>query len=136
MTTFLDTSAILAVLDADEEQHEPAAALWQELVTSGERLLTSNYVLVECFALVQRRLGMEAVRVLQEDILPVLAVHWIDTDDHAAATEALLTAGRRRLSLVDCTSFRVMRRLRIARAFTLDRHFREQGFLVVPAGGA
>lgn len=132
MTTFVDTSALLAVLDADEARHEAAAAVWRELVAGGEKLLTTSYVLVECFALVQRRLGMAAVRVLQEEVLPVLAVHWIDAEDHAAATESLLTAGRRGLSLVDCSSFRVMRRLRIARAFALDGDFPEQGFAVRP----
>jgi predicted nucleic acid-binding protein len=41
---------------------------------------------------------------------------------------ALLTAGRRELSLVDCVSFACMRRLGITRALHFDRHFKEQGF--------
>jgi predicted nucleic acid-binding protein len=43
-----------------------------------------------------------------------------------------LTSARRRLSLVDCTSFEVMRRLGITSAFAIDRHFVEQGFEVLP----
>jgi uncharacterized protein len=87
---------------------------------------------VECFALVQRRLGMAAARALEEDLLPVVGIHWIDAADHAAAVESFLTAARR-LSLVDCTSFRVMRRHRVARAFAFDDDFAEQGFELVPA---
>lgn len=40
----------------------------------------------------------------------------------------MLVAGRRDLSLVDCSSFVTMRRLGIKKAFALDEHFREQGF--------
>jgi predicted nucleic acid-binding protein len=41
---------------------------------------------------------------------------------------AVLTAGRRELSLVACTSFACVRRRGMARAFHFDRHFRTQGF--------
>jgi predicted nucleic acid-binding protein len=47
-------------------------------------------------------------------------------------TSALLTANRRQLSLVDCVSFEMMRRLGIKTAFTYDRHFSEQGFECLP----
>lgn len=46
---------------------------------------------------------------------------------------ALLVAGRRRLSLVDCASFDGMRRLGLNTAFTLDPHFGDQGFTCLPA---
>lgn len=112
-----------------------AATAWRDLLLADEPLLTTNYVLVECFALVQRRLGMAAARALEEDLLPVVAVHWIEASDHAAAVEAFLTAARRGLSLVDCTSFRVMRRHRVARAFVFDNDFAKQGFELVPTPG-
>ena len=47
-------------------------------------------------------------------------------------TAGLLSARRQDLSLVDCTSFAVMRSLGLRRAFTLDPHFAEQGCEVVP----
>ncbi|MCB2261971.1 MAG: hypothetical protein LGR52_03395 [Candidatus Thiosymbion ectosymbiont of Robbea hypermnestra] len=95
-------------------------------------LVTSNYVLVESFALIQARLGVDAVRAFNDAILPVVVCQWVTEEDHAAAVEAVLTSGRRGLSLVDCSSFRVMRRLGIHRAFAIDRHFREQGFDLLP----
>ena len=51
---------------------------------------------------------------------------------HRAAVAAVLASARRNLSLVDCASFEVMRRRGLRTAFTLDRHFAEQGFAVVP----
>ena len=128
MSVFLDTSALLAVLDADDSYHARARDVWADLVNRGEDLIVTNYVLVETFALVQHRLGMEAIRSLAEDILPLVRVHWVNEADHQAAVAALLTAGQRRLSLVDCMSFLIMRQLNLRAAFAFDSDFRAQGF--------
>ena len=85
-------------------------------------------MLLECCALVQRRLGLPAVRAIQEDMVPVLQVRWIDDRTHALGMAAVLAAGRRNLSLVDCTSFVLMRESGIQAAFAFDKHFREEGF--------
>lgn len=130
---FIDTSAFLALLDADDAHHAGVKKAWGEILDSDVLLATSNYVLVETFALVQHRLGLEAARALQEDVVPLLRIHWVDGEIHGSGASAVLAAGRKRLSLVDCTSFEVMRRSGIHRAFTLDRHFREQGFTTIPS---
>lgn len=129
---FIDTSAFLALLDADGAGHRAAKDVWVKLLQSDALLVSSNYVLVETFALVQNRLGIDAIRVFQEDIVPLLNIRWIDSFIHSASISALLSAGRRRLSLVDCSSFEIMRNTGIRDAFTLDRHFREYGFECMP----
>lgn len=129
---FVDTSALYAVLDRDDEFHAQAAAQWAELLSGPSEVLTSNYVIVECFALIQRRLGIDAVRIFSADVLPVITVQWISADDHEAATQALLAAARRDLSLVDCASFVLMRDLGIRSAFAFDEDFEQQGFQMIP----
>ena len=132
MTTFVDTSALLAVLDADDQNHLSARQIWERLVTDEEDLVCTNYILVETFALAQSRFGLEAVRTLQGDIVPVLRIEWMDAQSHGNSVAALLTAARRQLSLVDCASFDAMHHLGITTAFTFDHHFAEQGFGPVP----
>ncbi|MDY7076128.1 MAG: PIN domain-containing protein [Chloroflexota bacterium] len=132
MSVFVDTSALFAVLDADDQNHEQARQTWADLINRETELICTNYVLVEIVALVQHRLGTEAVRVLQEDVVPILRVEWVDENAHRAGVTALLIAARRQLSLVDCVSFGTMRRLGIKTAFTFDRHFTEQGFEHIP----
>ena len=132
MTIFVDTAALYAFLDADDANHAECEREWRRLLEHGEQLVTSNYVLVEACALVQHRLGVQAVRDLQEVMLPALQVLWVDEQAHREAVSALLTAGRRELSLVDCASFGLMRKWGITSAFTLDRHFDEQGFRRLP----
>jgi predicted nucleic acid-binding protein len=132
MSIFIDTSAFLAILDADDQYHQKADTAWQEILSSREDLITTNYILVETFALVQRRLGLEALKVFQGDIIPVLDIEWITEGLHQNAVDMLIIAAQRQLSLVDCTSFTVMRKTGLKKAFTFDSHFMKQGFVAIP----
>ena len=129
---FVDTSALYAVLDRDDQNHPLAKSTWSSLLQADDALIVTNYVVVEATALVQHRLGMEAVRALCGDILPALDMHWIGEDEHKHAQNALLAADRRKVSLVDCSSFHVMRSRMMRAAFAFDPHFREQGFELLP----
>ena len=132
---FLDTSGLYAVFDGDDVGHPAAARVWDELLRSDVALHMSSYVLVELTALLQRRLGVRAVDALATYVLPWVHVSWVDESLHAQALAGLLAAGRRELTLVDCAGFALMRKLGLRRAFTLDGHFAEQGFTVLPATG-
>ena len=132
MTEFVDTSAFFALLDADDHNRDRARAHLRELIVGEVELLTHEYVVVETTALVQRRLGLVALRRFVDDLLPLVQVAWVDEDLHREAREALLAAGRRAVSLVDWTSFLIMRRHGVRRAFTFDPDFGAEGFEVVP----
>ncbi len=132
MKTFIDTSALYALLDRDDNNHARAKRTWSAVLAQNSALLiTSNYIVIEATALVQSRLGIEAVKALHEAILPLLTTEWVSAATHRASVAALLTASQRRLSLVDCSSFEVMRALNIGSAFTFDPHFKEQGFTCI-----
>lgn len=132
MTIYADTSALYALLDAGNAQHQAAIEEWAAIRERGDSLLTSNYVLLELMALVGRRLGLQAVRDVQADFVPVLEIIWVGEAIHERAMAALLTAGKRDLSLVDCVSFEVMRERNLGTAFAFDPHFTEQGFRCIP----
>mgnify|MGYP001809844345 CR=1 FL=1 len=132
MNCFIDTSALLAVFDRDDEFHEKAVATWRRLIGEEWRMITSSYTLLETLALFQKRLGLKAVRTLQIDVVPLLDVIWVTKALHDAAVTALLATERRKRSLVDCTGFEVMRSGSLTRAFTFDRHFADQGFELLP----
>jgi predicted nucleic acid-binding protein len=132
MRVFIDTSAFYALLDRDDENHQKAKTAWASLLENEDALMTSNYVLVETFALIQHRLGMDAVRGVQNDIMPLVHIEYVIQELHRSGVSALLSASRRSLSLVDCISFEMMRTLEIKTAFAFDPHFREQGFNISP----
>ncbi len=128
MSVFVDTSFLVALLDEDDERAGEATKAWCRLAALRTPVLTSNYVVLESCAVTQRRLGLPAVRRLVRQLLAPVTVEWITRSDHEAALEALLLAGRRGLSMVDCTSFELMRRMGVGECLAFDDHFAEQGF--------
>lgn len=91
---------------------------------------------METSALVQRRLGMPALRDFQRIFAPLLECFWVDAEIHEAALTGLLAAGRRNLSLVDCASFQIMHRHGIQTAAAFDADFAREGFRVLPGNKA
>jgi predicted nucleic acid-binding protein len=129
---FVDTSAFYALMDGDDAEHSRALKLWEGEPPGEGILVTTNYVVFEAMALFQARLGMAAIRMFHDAVLPLVRVEWIDEIVHGQAVSAFISADRRGLSLVDLSSFVTMRRLGIRSAFTFDRHFRQYGFETLP----
>lgn len=132
MNVFIDTAAFLAVLNANDRFHQSAKHTWNEILSLNSPLFSSNYVILETIALLQHRFGIEAVSLFENNILPVVAIAWVDEAIHKRGISALLAANRRDLSLVDCTSFEIIRHLGLDKIFSFDPHFREQGFELIP----
>lgn len=124
---FLDTSAIYALADQADPQHQRAKELMQAALESGEEILTHNYVLVEAMALLQNRLGLDAAVSLARDSR-AFHIEWVDETTHEEAVRRLTRLGKRRLSLVDQVSFLVMRRRGVRTALAFDPDFEEEGF--------
>jgi uncharacterized protein len=127
---FLDTSGILAFLDRDDEFHGRAVVAWREMVEGGREAVTTDYVRLESWSLVQRRLGLRALEDFHSTLLPMCRVEPVGEEGFARAGGQVLLSQRRELSLVDVASFDCMRRLGLRRALAFDGHFREQGFRV------
>lgn len=132
MTLFVDTSALYALMDRDDLNHAGAERFWAEL-SPDEPLLTHNYVMVETSALVQRRLGIEALQALVDELVLPISTLLVDRAVHEAAVSAVLAARLRQVSLVDAVSFEVMRRAGIRAAFAFDEHFARFGFELRPS---
>ena len=124
---FFDTSAALALADAEDDNHAQAVLAMARLMAEGRALLTHSYVLVESAAVLQRRLGLKSALAFLSDSRH-LNVHWVTAEDHAEAVGVLGKRDRRKLSLVDCMSFIVMRKYRDTMALAYDSDFRAEGF--------
>lgn len=133
MTTLVDTSALFALVSENDPRHDRALA-WLEGVAAleDERLLTHNYVVTETIALTHARLGMPAIRLLLDEIMPVCEIRFVDEDLHERVVTAFLAGLRRGVSFVDRTSFELMRETGIRQAFAFDDDFVDEGFETVP----
>ena len=129
---FLDTSAIFALADARDPNHESAVELFGRALEDRQSFLVHNYVLIESAALMQRRLGFDSALQLLRDA-ESFEVHWVTASDHRNAVAMLEARHRRLLSLVDCMSFVVMRDTGTLTCLAFDEDFEREGF--VPFSG-
>lgn len=128
---FADTSGLLALLNAKDENHARAERAFASLRTRQAPLVSTSYVLVETDALVGRRLGLDAVRSFRADFAPLIEVVWVDEALHNAGLDLLLDRRKRLRSLVDAVSFIAMRQRNVDEAFAFDPHFEQEGFSLV-----
>ena len=126
---FIDTSAIYALADKADPNHIAAYSKFEDVLKSGEMFLLHNYILLESAALLQARLGLSSAILFLKDAKS-FEVEWVDLDLHKEAEKELEKIGKRGISLVDCTSFIVMRRRGVQRVFAFDPDFKNQGFLI------
>ena len=121
MTAFVDSSAWYAAADADDANHLRAAARIEEFAG---RLLTSDHALIETWYLASRRLGLQIAETLLNrirlGIARVEATTLADLEVAARIREAFPDQG---FSIVDRTSWSVMRRLGVHDAIAFDRDF-------------
>jgi len=132
MSIFVDTSALYALLVSTDQGHVAVSRAFQTALKSGQAFLSTSYIQIETVALLQGRIGLDAVRDLQQKILPVINMEWITESVHRRAVARLFNESRRGLSLVDCVSFEVMKERGLTHALTLDRHFEQCGFVMLP----
>jgi predicted nucleic acid-binding protein len=131
---FVDTGAFVARYIRQDGHHRRARRAWAEIDRSRSRCFTSNFVLDETFTLLGRRSSYpfaadRARALLSSTALTILRP---DADDETRAVDLFAKFADQRVSFTDCVSFILMRRHRLARAFTFDRHFGDAGFEVMP----
>ena len=121
----VDTSAIYALLDADDAYHRKAVAILRALHRRSLTPLLTNFIVAESHALLLSRLGADiARRWLMAHVWPIEPVN---PRDEEKAKEIIRKYTDKTFSYTDATSFAVMERLAIRSAFGFDPHFRQYG---------
>src|SRR5438270_6512106 len=107
---FVDTSGFYALLDASDPFHSAARGLFERAEREQWPLLTTNYVVHETWALVQHRLGWEALEDFLDVMLPLCRIDFVDEPLHALGVQRCRQARLRNFSLTDCISLECMKR--------------------------
>jgi predicted nucleic acid-binding protein len=120
-----DSSAILALLDADDADHARAVAAARDIAAEARPSFVTNYIEAEAHALLLRKLGRIIARQwLLTGGLPVVRVL---PAEEQKAREILARHTDMDWTLCDAISFAVLEARHVGRAFTFDRHFRQYG---------
>lgn len=124
---FFDTSAIYAFINKEDPDHKRVKAF---LNSFKGKVFITNYIFNETINLVNARLG-HGNAVIAGDILlksPQMEKIWVTPKDEKGAWELFVSRGDKSYSFTDCTSFVVMKRLKLKKCLTLDKHFKQEGF--------
>ena len=130
---FIDTGAFLGRYLPDDQHHAAALAGWAQLSEQRLACCTSNLVLCETITLLARRAdyGFAAEKARLIHASAVLRLLRPTREDELLAVNWLEKFADQKVSFTDAVSFELMRRHRITRAFTFDRHFELAGFKVL-----
>ena len=131
---FVDTGGWYACADEADTVHALARTARDEWLESGGLLVTTDYVLDETLTLLRARLGLAATESWWHQIETAsrLRWEWINMVRVEKAREIFFRHRDKSYSFTDCTSFVVMKELRLKQALTTDKHFVQAGFQVVP----
>ena len=124
-----DSSAILALLDADDADHTRAVAAAKQIAAEKRPSFITNYIEVEAHALLLRKLGRSLAR--EWLLTGGLSVVRVMPPEEQRAKELLARYTDKDWTLCDAVSFAVMDSRRVKRAFTFDHHFRQYGRLEI-----
>jgi predicted nucleic acid-binding protein len=129
---FVDTSAWFSYVNRLDPDHTRIRSLFQ---TFQGRLVTSNFSFDETVIVSLYRLGDRVAVTVSEVLLAptVVDLLWLTPDDEHRAWTLSFVRHDKTYSYMDCTSFVLMRHLRIQQTIALDADFQREGFLLLPA---
>lgn len=133
---FVDTSGWAYFLDQQDPLHAEVLAIVRRILTQKRHLVTTSYVITELVALLSSRYHLprqqvvKAVNLIKAD--PSVKVIYIDKSLDDEAWNLLESRLDKEWSLVDASSFVVMKRYGITEALTTDHHFTQAGLLRRP----
>jgi predicted nucleic acid-binding protein len=130
---FIDTPAFIARYMANDQYHRQAMKIWESIKKKALKCFTSNFVLDEVFTFVGRRAGNNFVAERAENIYASESIMILrpDEKDELNAIGYFKKYSDQKVSFTDCVSFVLMKKHRITKAFTFDKHFRLPGFLIL-----
>jgi predicted nucleic acid-binding protein len=130
---FVDSGAWIALALSRDPLHAPAREQWELLVGVGAKLHTSIPVVIETFTFLDRNANRDVALAWKEAVynpaeVTILPCEFSDLEQSWAYFRR---ADLHKLSAVDATSFAIMKRARIRRAYAFDYHFAAAGFRLV-----
>ena len=103
MTVFVDAESLCVLLEREHPQHHLVASLWRLEIEARSPLATSNYAVLKACGAIHARHGIAGVRILVEELVPLLHVEWVRPDDHLLGLAVFLATPAPSDNLVDLT---------------------------------
>ena len=128
---FVDTSALVALFDRKDSNHLRAKAIMERIKTDRIQMLISDYIFDECITTVLSAIGHRAAVTVGEFMLSskIVEITWLDDSVKLRAWDFFKRHSDKSFSFTDCTTFILMKELRVNTYFSFDRDFQQAGFV-------
>jgi predicted nucleic acid-binding protein len=125
MRVFIDTGAFIALTDADDENHIAAKTFYKESIEKGTKFITTNFVVCETMNYLRAKVSHEVSVIFWEKLKKSGYFEIINITPlvENAAFSIFRQYADKDFSFTDCTSFSVMKSLKLNKAFAFDKHF-------------
>lgn len=127
MKLFIDTGAFIALTATDDENHKAAVFFYRSSKEKGARFLTTNFVVCETMNYLRARVSHQVAVLFWESLKKSSFVEIIPVTFpmEEAAFAIFKRYADKDFSFTDCTSFSIMRSLKLKKAFAFDKHFEQ-----------
>lgn len=130
---FVDTSGWGSLVDSSEIYHQNAVNIYRKAIKDKSKLITTNYIISELTALLSSPLRIPRVQIIEfiESLKISNYVQIIHIDQHLdnLAWDLFKARPDKNWSLVDCSSFVLMKQQNLTQVLTNDHHFEQAGFI-------
>lgn len=129
MKIFVDTGAFIALTDADDENHKGAKDFYKDARVKGIRFVTTNFVICETINYLRARISHNISVIFRENLKKSghFEIITIAPPIEDAAFTIFKQYTDKNFSFTDCTSFSIMKSLKLNKAFAFDKHFEQYG---------
>jgi uncharacterized protein len=130
MRLFVDTSAWLALNNKNDQYHDEAVSKITKVRQQKILLVTSEYVFDESVTIIRYRISHRAAVAFGDALINsnVASIEDITDEERLKAWVLFKKYRDKDLSFTDCTSFALMVKLKLQKAFSFDNHFKQVGF--------
>lgn len=130
---FVDTSALVALYNETDGWNIEAEQKFKNQFRDWDKCVTSDYVVSETYTGLLYLSGYKSAALFDADVkTDTFVIERVDEARFWRAREVFLKFNRdKKWSFVDCTSYVLMKELKMGLVFTFDRDFEQMGFEVI-----
>jgi predicted nucleic acid-binding protein len=127
MRIFIDTGAFIALTDADDDNHTAARNYYKDSVEKGTKFITTNFVICETMNYFRAKISHNVSVIFRENLKKSGIIEIINVTPLLENTVFAIFKqyADKDFSFTDCTSFSMMRSLKLKEAFAFDKHFEQ-----------
>jgi uncharacterized protein len=127
---FIDTSAIIALMNKKDQFHARAIDILAAITKGSSDLITTSHVFAETVTRIERKVSAKQAilagnMIRNNDRIKIIIPQEGLIDNAWKIFQKYQDQG---FSFVDCISFALMKELRLTKAFAFDKHFKIIGF--------